>query len=128
MPVKPWQIIGRGLRLRCPNCGGATLFAHWLKMHEYCARCGLQFEYGEGFFLGALTVNYFVTGSLVVVIVIAAIVHLISVPLAMALAVVTAIGFPVLFYPAAKSLWLMTWYATFPRELPANRAGKVDEL
>lgn len=33
-------LIARALRLRCPNCGGAPLFATYLKQVQSCAACG----------------------------------------------------------------------------------------
>jgi uncharacterized protein (DUF983 family) len=115
------QVIWRGLRARCPNCGSPTLFSHWWKMHDRCAVCGLRFERDEGFFLGAMTVNYAFTGLLLIPVILAAILHYLSLAIATALAAVIAIFFPVVFYPAAKTLWLMTWYAVFTNDLPANQ-------
>ena len=33
----------RGLRLRCPRCGGAPLFVRGYRLRERCERCGLGF-------------------------------------------------------------------------------------
>ncbi len=52
------QLLSRGWRLCCPHCGARTLFRRWLSMHERCAACGLQFEREQGYFLGAMYVNY----------------------------------------------------------------------
>ena len=121
MTVTPWRVIGRGLAFRCPNCGGRTLFAHWLKMHERCSRCGLQFEVDEGFFLGSMVLNYAATGLLVIAIVVAAALQMVSVLEGVIAAVVVCTAFPFIFFPASKSLWLMIYYASLPHELPANR-------
>ena len=45
------DVIVRGLRDRCPRCGGANLFDGFLKVTERCAACGLGFgghDAGDG--------------------------------------------------------------------------------
>jgi uncharacterized protein (DUF983 family) len=126
MQVSVGQIIWRGLRARCPNCGSPSLFKHWLKVNERCRVCGLAFERDEGFFLGAMVINYAAAGLLFIPIIVAAILQIVPVLTAVIVAIAVGIGVPVLFYPASKTLWLMTWYAMFPRDLPANQRGKTD--
>jgi uncharacterized protein (DUF983 family) len=50
-----------GLWLRCPRCGARSLFRTWFTMHERCAVCHLRFEREQGYFLGAIYINYGVT-------------------------------------------------------------------
>ena len=40
-------MLGRALRLRCPNCGQGKPFVSWLRMRSQCEVCGLAFERGE---------------------------------------------------------------------------------
>lgn len=40
LPQTLWAAIGRGLRGKCPRCGGAYLFARFLKPVERCRACG----------------------------------------------------------------------------------------
>lgn len=118
-----FQIIARGLTLCCPNCGGRTLFVHWLKMHERCARCGLLFEREEGFFLGAMVFNYALTTLIAVVLVAVLLLSgAISTAIAVIAAIATSLALPLLFYPASKSLWLMTYYLFVPNDLPVNQS------
>src|SRR5205823_8866469 len=65
-PGKAWSMIekpgagvvlGRGLTKRCGRCGQGRLFTTWLQMLDRCPRCGLPFERGEGYWLGAMAVN-----------------------------------------------------------------------
>lgn len=35
-----WRAMRRGLRCRCPNCGGGRLFRAYLKPVATCGRCG----------------------------------------------------------------------------------------
>jgi uncharacterized protein (DUF983 family) len=52
------HILGRGLLLRCPNCGGRGILAGWFRLRERCPRCGLVLNRGESdYFLGAYLVN-----------------------------------------------------------------------
>src|SRR5690349_20459994 len=55
------QILSRGLHNRCPNCGESSLFASAFTLHKACPKCGLEFERGEGFYLGSMSINYGVT-------------------------------------------------------------------
>jgi uncharacterized protein (DUF983 family) len=119
--VSAWQVVGRGLSFRCPNCGAYGLFAGLLTMQSRCPHCSLLFEREEGFFLGAMVVNYILSALLAVE---APCLLLLAGVLSPALAVGIVIGLclllPFLFYRPAKSLWLMTYYGLFPRHLPAN--------
>jgi len=59
------RLVKRGLCLQCPRCGAPTLFRGWLAMHERCALCDLRFEREQGYFLGAMYVNYAFTVTIV---------------------------------------------------------------
>lgn len=50
-------LLGRALRLRCPNCGAGGLFESFGKLKKRCPECGLWLERGEGdYYLGAYVV------------------------------------------------------------------------
>ena len=51
----------RALRLRCPRCGETPLFRGWFTMELACRLCGLRFERAQGYFVGAIYINYAVT-------------------------------------------------------------------
>jgi uncharacterized protein (DUF983 family) len=72
----PWRLLGRALLLRCPNCGGGSLFEGFFRMKPRCPTCGMLLERGESdYFLGGYTLNLIAVeillalGFLVVVIV-----------------------------------------------------------
>jgi uncharacterized protein (DUF983 family) len=56
--------MARGFARRCPRCGQGKLFTRWLTMPERCPGCGLAFERGDGFWLGAMAVNLGVTEAI----------------------------------------------------------------
>jgi len=123
MKVTRLQVVARGLRNRCPNCGGDTLFkkGSWFEVNKACSACGLQFERDEGFFIGSMSINYGVTLVLFLTpIMILAYKGVIGTNLAIGLAGVGAIGFPILFYRSSRSWWLMQYYLLFPLHLPEN--------
>src|SRR5260370_1901934 len=71
MPVPPAlgraaRIFRRGLRLVCPRCGGARLFSGWFTMTPECPLCGLRYERAQGYFVGAIYINYGVTVTIMV--------------------------------------------------------------
>jgi len=94
---------------RCPWCGGGKLIRHWLSMRDRCPRCGLRLEPEEGAFLGALALNYGVTGAAVIGLLVAWLavtlpdVHVL--PLTVA-GVVVAVAVPILFFPFSKTIWV----------------------
>jgi uncharacterized protein (DUF983 family) len=53
--------LRRAVRLHCPRCGRAPLFRGWFAMNEVCAVCDLRFERAQGYWIGAIYVNYGVT-------------------------------------------------------------------
>jgi len=116
------EVVARGLRNRCPNCGGKGLFAGVFRMQRACPYCGLPLERGEGFFLGSMSINYGVT-------IVAWLVPMLILGWTGVLAPAWAIGlalaggaiFPVAFYRSSRSWWLMAFYVFLLHELPANR-------
>jgi uncharacterized protein (DUF983 family) len=65
--------LGRGMRLRCPECGGSPIFVpasktrtvrDWVTPLDGCPRCGYAYEREAGYFLIAIWgIHYFtVTG------------------------------------------------------------------
>jgi uncharacterized protein (DUF983 family) len=130
MKVTHGQIISRGLANRCPNCGGRTLFraGRMFELNKECPQCGLKIEKDEGFFLGAMSLNYGVT--LVAFLAPVAVCwykgvlgDTASIVLAVALSVVV----PVAFYRSSRSWQLMLYYSFLPQHLPANRRKLGDE-
>jgi uncharacterized protein (DUF983 family) len=130
MRVTRLQVVARGLRNRCPNCGEATLFREgtWFEVNKACPRCGLLFERDEGFFLGSMSLNYGVTiVCFLTPVMLLAYKGVIGTTAAVVLAGAGAIGFPLAFYRSSRSWWLMQYYTLFPLHLPANRdAGRQE--
>jgi uncharacterized protein (DUF983 family) len=132
MKVTHGMIVSRGLTNRCPNCGGRRLFKDGtlFELNSKCPDCQLRFEKDEGFFLGAMALNYGVT----VVVFLAPVVLAwyggwISGRVAVGLAIGLALLMPVVLYRSSRSWQLMLYYSFFPQHLPANRRelGAEDE-
>ena len=124
MKVTHGQIIARGLTNRCPNCGGRSLFkaGTLFELNESCPACGLRYEKDEGFYLGAMSLNYGITlvGALTPVALLwyyGVLGGRTAVVLALALSVVI----PVTLYRSSRSWQLLLYYSFFPHHLPANR-------
>jgi uncharacterized protein (DUF983 family) len=130
MKVTHGQIIARGLANRCPNCGGRTLFQAGspFRLNPECPQCGLKIEKDEGFFLGAMSLNYGVT--LVVFLAPVALcwyAGILGDTASIALAVAFAVIVPVALYRSSRSWQLMLYYTFLPQHLPANRRELVGE-
>jgi uncharacterized protein (DUF983 family) len=119
-------MLWRGLRRRCPRCGAGRLFYGWLAIREECPTCRYRFERPgeEGFFLGAIVVNFAVTeGVLGILLLVSFLLTLPDPPLLLlcAVAVPLMVVAPIAFYPFSKTIW-----AAFDLLMhPADDAGPV---
>lgn len=101
------RALGRAIRLRCPRCGETPLFRGWFRMADSCALCGLRFERAQGYFVGAIYVNYGVT----VILAVAGFFLLwaglgLSTGAQLAVLVPMVVLFPLWFFRYSRSLWL----------------------
>jgi uncharacterized protein (DUF983 family) len=108
-------VLSQGVRLRCPRCGGAPLFRGRFAMHERCASCGLVFEREQGYFVGAIYVNYAATVGLTLIGFLA-LDHWADLRVTTQIALWSAFGivFPLVFFRYARSLWLSVEYLVNP--------------
>jgi len=99
--------IDRGLRLRCPRCGRAPLYRGWFTMNEVCPVCYLKFERAQGYWVGAIYVNYAVTATLALggYFVLWARTEL-STAAQLAIWIPFLLIFPLWFFRYSRSLWL----------------------
>jgi uncharacterized protein (DUF983 family) len=122
-PNATWDVmLKRGLRKRCPRCGGGHLYTSWVRMRERCPTCGFKFEREPGFFVGAYFVNFAVTEGLLFLAVIAVVVMKNNDPdsslvIPLVVAGVLAIVAPILLYPFARTTWSAIDLAMTPLEL-----------
>jgi uncharacterized protein (DUF983 family) len=114
-PGRTALALGRALRLTCPRCGETPLFTGWFTMPARCAFCGLTFERAQGYFVGAIYVNYGVT------VLIATVGYFvlwtttgISTAAQLALWVPFVVLFPLWFFRYSRSLWLALEYLLNP--------------
>ena len=109
------RALRRALRLRCPRCGRAPLFRRWFVMNTVCAVCDLRFERAQGYWVGAIYVNYAVTTMIAVAgyLVLWRLADL-TTAWQLALWVPFVVAFPLWFFPYSRSLWLAVEYAVNP--------------
>lgn len=119
------QILIAGIRLKCPRCGRGPLFFGFFKMHPECPQCRLKFEREQGFFVGAIYLNY---GATVAVAVPGFFIldYFAGVSLTRQLLLwgAFAVVFPLFFFRYSRSLWLGVVYVFVPDEAPAPRLVK----
>ena len=132
MQVTQAQIIARGLSNCCPNCGGRTLFkaGTYFELNKDCPGCGLKIVKDDGFFLGAMSLNYGVTlVGFLTPIGILWYKGVFGDTVAIILALAASVLVPVLLYRASRSWQLMLYYFFLPQHLLANRRklGGEDE-
>jgi uncharacterized protein (DUF983 family) len=116
------RLLGRGFRLRCPRCGARTLFGGLFSMYPDCVKCGLKFEREQGYFIGAIYVNYAVTAIITIAgyVWLDRVVHL-SLAKQLILWITFGACFPLFFFRYARSIWLSIDYLLDPENEPGNR-------
>ncbi|HEY7220243.1 MAG TPA: DUF983 domain-containing protein [Candidatus Binatia bacterium] len=102
-----FKILRSGIRLRCPRCGVGRLYAKPFKMFDYCPECNLKFEREQGYFIGAIYINYAATVAIAVpgYLILDALTGM-TIGWQLALWVPFAVIFPLVFFHHARSLWL----------------------
>lgn len=109
------RLLSRAMRLQCPRCGRGKVFRGLFSMLPQCSICALRFEREQGYFLGAIYINYAAT----VAIMIAGFLSLdhfaiVSLAQHMGLWISFGVVFPLLFYRYSKSLWQCIDYLVNP--------------
>ncbi len=109
------KVIRCGFALKCPRCCQGSLFQKRFKMFANCTECELKFEREQGYFIGAMYINYGATVFLVfpgyfALDLFNSIPFLVNFSL---WGVVSAV-FPIFFYRYSKSLWLNMDYILNP--------------
>jgi len=115
-------VLRRALALRCPACGTTPLYVRRFVMQPSCAECGLVYEPEQGFFVGAIYVNYAVTAAIGLgsVLVLDAF-RPMSITAQLLVAVPLMALVPVLFFHHARSVWLAITYLFGAVERPGPR-------
>ena len=94
--------------MRCPRCGTGPLFNKPFRMHDHCSHCLLKFEREQGYFIGAIYINYIATVAIAVpgFFLLDAFTHA-TINQQLALWIPFALVFPLLFFHHSRSLWLV---------------------
>jgi uncharacterized protein (DUF983 family) len=109
------RIARRAVALRCPRCGRGALFEGLFRMATTCPACGLRFERAQGYFVGAIYVNYAVT-SVIALGGFFLLWSLTEMSMAAQLTLWCAfvVVFPLWFFRYSRSLWLAIEYLVNP--------------
>ena len=113
-----FRLTARGLSLRCPRCGGGSIFRSWWSLKPTCPHCHFELDRGErDFWIGGYAVNLVLAEFIVTVILLTIV--LVRWPVVpwtflqfggAALAVI----FPILTFPLSRVLWLAWDYCFRP--------------
>ncbi len=122
------EIIGRALRWRCPNCGRGALFRGLFRMLPSCPECGLSYFPEQGYYLGAMIINYGVTTAIVVAIFLLSLLVPDFTPLSTNSKILIWMGFAIALSLAlmrhSYSLWLGLDFWIKPRE-PGSSSPEI---
>jgi len=129
------DLLLRAMRLRCPACGGGPVFVSWVRMCPSCPSCGIQYdrEPEGGYWVGSNTINLFATEAAFVLTFVGVLIRTWPTPpwdLLLWGGVLLMVGFPVLFYPFSKTLFIAVDLMFRPQEprdfeKPVERAPTV---
>ena len=101
-------MLASAIRLKCPRCGAGSLYAKPFHMRAHCLVCRLKFEREQGYFVGAIYINYAATVGIAVpgFFILDA---FMKVPIDQQLWIWVpfAIVFPLLFFHHSRALWLV---------------------
>lgn len=102
------RMLLNGLRLKCPRCGRGSLYQKPFRMYDNCPSCGLKLEREQGYFVGAIYVNYAATVFVAITgfFLLDAYAGL-DIDRQLEIWVPFAILFPILFFHHSRSLWLV---------------------
>jgi uncharacterized protein (DUF983 family) len=123
-------MVVRALLRRCAVCGSGKLFDGWFRMRRRCPRCGYLFAREEGFFLGAILMNFAITEALLAIFGIIPLIAVLAanpdaniVPVVVGAVVAVVVG-PLAFYPLSRTLWVALELILGPagRREPGDRA------
>lgn len=107
MATRLFSLIYHGLQLRCPRCAVGKLYEKPFRMRVHCARCDLKFEREQGYFIGAIYINYAATVGVAVpgFFLLDAFAGW-TIDQQLSLWVPFALIFPLIFFHHSRSLWL----------------------
>ncbi|HEU4340473.1 MAG TPA: DUF983 domain-containing protein [Candidatus Binatia bacterium] len=110
-------LLASGLVLKCPRCGVGRLFRRPFSMYRTCLHCDLKFEREQGYFVGAIYINYAATIMIAVpgFFILDAWTTL-TIHQQLGLWVPFAVLFPLLFFHHSRSLWLVLDHLLSPAE------------
>jgi uncharacterized protein (DUF983 family) len=108
VPLRLTRMLSYGLRLKCPRCGVGALYAQPFKMLANCPDCSLKFEREQGYFVGAIYINYTATVAIAVPgFFLLDTFFGLTINQQLALWVPFAVIFPLIFFHHSRSLWLV---------------------
>jgi uncharacterized protein (DUF983 family) len=122
-------MLAHGLRLHCPRCGVGQLYAKPFRMESNCRQCGLQFEREQGYFIGAIYINYAATITVAIPgFFLLDAFSSITVEQQLWFWIPFAVVFPLLFFHHSRALWLVLDYYFNPAQQlfsvpPRDRQG-----
>ena len=109
LKLTPGTALSRGLFKRCPRCGRGKIFKSFFQLLPNCPSCGYRFEREEGYWTGAMIVNIAACMAWFAVLFVGTLLLTLPdvdwAPL-IAVALVTNVLLPIVFYPHSKTLWM----------------------
>jgi uncharacterized protein (DUF983 family) len=101
-------MLASALRLRCPRCAIGALYKKPFRMRDECPECGLKLEREQGYFVGAIYINYAATIAMAVPgFFLLDIFFKLPIEQQLWIWVPFAMIFPLIFFHHSRALWLV---------------------
>ncbi len=117
-PTSRTTFLIRGLTHACPRCGSRNTHAKYFTIRNNCPVCDLKFEKEQGYWTGALALNFIFTGGLVAIgLALGLILTVPEIPIIPLMAILfpIAIIVPIVSYPFTFTLWMAIDYGFLSR-------------
>lgn len=117
-PTSRTTYIFRGLTHACPRCGCRKTHTKYFSIKPSCPTCGLKFEKEQGYWTGALAINFLLTGAFVITGIVIGLISTapdIAVIPIISILMPLSIVLPVIFYPFSHTVWMAIDYGFMSR-------------
>ncbi|MGA0133328.1 MAG: hypothetical protein ACO3ND_03110 [Opitutales bacterium] len=115
------DVLLRGLRCACPNCGGRGLLASWFRLAPACRHCGMDLARSHGFYSGTTSIGYVAAILVILLPLCFLVVHdVVSARAAVLIGMFGSAAFIVGIYPVMLCWMVAACHLALPGDLPAN--------
>lgn len=104
------------IRKRCPKCQSGELFGGWFRMNVCCGKCGMNFYREQGYYTGAMFINWFFAVFLIAPVWVVLLYLEVPFWMTMTVTLLLLVICAPLFFQYSRTIWLYIDYTFFHAE------------